>query len=601
MFELNDRIMKLVEEYDNKDEILSTLQSLSPDEELAVLAKLLGFTSVPPTITEFIHDPYYLGNIYGQNLFPIWEERLNQVFPDPIRTPATVLVAKGAIGTGKSRFSTIVCLYDLCKYCLLESPSKTLQLDPTTIFTIRFFNVNLVKANETFINPIQYVLNHSPFFKEIINKYHGLPGGIRITSGSKVKHALSEAMISCVISETNFFGTAMAKDLISTVLSRLDSRMQAGVGFLNHVILDSSDTNEDSVVESFIKDSPYASKLMSFSTTIWEAKSHLGIYFNRGSFDVYAGDAETAPFIIPDTIDVATMDKLDKDRIIKCPNEVRDSFELDIYKALQEKCGISIKSSNIYFPQKDILIKSFELPLMTKEIMIFDFFDHEAIYPSIKDAINKLPEDRRLYVRIDMGVAHDHCGFAITHYDGDKQYKDSDGQIRSYSTYKTPICFALSRKAGQETAINKVRDLVISISSVREIASVSTDQFQSTQLRQELTQEGIKTKLISVDRTDTAYVIYKSLVLMGRHKCVDNSKLKWELLNLQRFGSKIDHKAGFSKDQSDAMVGSVYDCYMDGKAAADIPTQFASKKLGNILDTVNRTRNRYSNIVNPWR
>lgn len=585
MFEINNSVMSLINEYDNKDEIIKTLQSLSPKDELAVLANIIGFESIPVTISEFLHDPYYLGNIYGDSIYPIWEERLNIIYPDPIRTASTFLSFGGCIGAGKSRAATIVSLYDYYKFSLIRDPSKFLHLDPTTVYVLRFFNVNMGKARETFTQPIQKVFEMSPYFKELHARNNGnYAHGLHVNVGSKTKHALSEAIITTVVSEANFFPKGEALDIIAALASRLDSRMQFGVGILNHIILDSSDTVEDSAIETFIRESPYSNQMLRFTTAIWEAKKHLNIYFQHGSFRVYAGDSNVAPFIF-DENKTYDMTVLDPDRIIVCPNEVRDAFEMNLELALQEKVGISTSSTNNFFPDRDRAKACFSLPHNIDDIQVVDFFDSETVMSKVKVDIDKLPVDRKLYVHVDMGVAQDICGIAITHFDGMKQIK-FDGITKTVSTFKTPVCFGLSRKIGQETPINKVRDFLIGLNKFREIALVTTDTYQSTQLRQELIQAKLNAKVQSVDRTDVPYNTIKNLILQERVKVAKSERALHELLTLKRVGRKVDHPETSSKDIMDAVCGSIYGAYMDDEKAAELPKQYTDIRYSNVLSSI---------------
>lgn len=567
----------LTSDYDNQDEILSELSKLSPNEEVEVLSQLIGYDQIPPTIEEFLYDPYYLGDIYGKSLFPIWEERLKLLYPDPIRTSGTFVSVGGAIGTGKSRFSTIATLYDYCKFSMISDPYRFLHLDPTTEFTMRFYNVDLPKASKTFISPIMTAFKLSPYFRELHKKLNGYAHRISFLPASLPRHALSECIVSSVISEVNFFKPGVAASIIDSVISRLESRMQCSIGFLPHVILDSSDTTEDSAVCDFIKSSAYSDELIHWTTKIWEAKSHLGIYFNSGSFRVYAGDSDTAPFIFRDEKPIDES-KLDPERIVECPNEVKSSFETNIELALQEKCGISLRSSDRFILDKETVKSKFDLPMVTEPVIVSDFYDNEPLINLVPNIYSVLPEDRKLFIRVDMGVSHDRCGFAIAHFDGLIPNPFFKGEY--LSSFKVPVAFGISRISGQETPINKIRDFVIEISKNREVHLLTTDQYQSTQLRQECIQHGVDSKLTSVDRTDDAYITFKNLTMQDRCHVCNNILARTEVLDLKRVGRKIDHTiTGInSKDISDAIVGAVHSAYIDPKAAAT-PTAMHRAKV----------------------
>jgi len=48
-------------------------------------AKANGYVKSPPTIDEFMTNPYYLGDetMKGSKIFPFWLEKMRQWFPTP--------------------------------------------------------------------------------------------------------------------------------------------------------------------------------------------------------------------------------------------------------------------------------------------------------------------------------------------------------------------------------------------------------------------------------------------------------------------------------------------------------------------------------------
>lgn len=583
-------ILNLLGAYENKYEVLEELRKLSPEDELIALSNLIGFESIPVDIETFVKDDYFLGDIYGRTIYPIWMERLKQIFPDPIRTPYTFISAGGAIGVGKSFFSTIIMLYDYYKLSLIEDPYKFLNLAPNSPFAMRCFNVNLVKANEIFVSPISAALNASPYFNELHKRIGGYAHGMRFKAASQPRHILSEVCISAILSEINFFKYGQAEAIIDAVISRMESRMQLGKGIIGHVILDSSATSDDSAMTEFIKNSPYSNELISFSTSIWVAKSHLGIYFNNGSFRVYAGDSETPPFIFNDNHPIDES-KLDKDRIIVCPNEVKNSFVSNIQLALQEKCGISLASIDNFIVDKETVKSKFDLPMVTDEIITVDFYDDETLWSVVgENILEVLPLDRRLYCRLDLGISHDLAGFSIAYFDGMK-FVNGD-TTKPVSTFKIPVAFDISRVRGQETPINKIRDFVLELSKFREIALITTDSYQSSQLRQEWNQSKLKASMLSVDRTDVPYKTWKMLLMENRCHVCANHKLRREVLTLKRVGNKIDHTAEGenSKDVSDACCGAVFSAYNQPQEAA-IPSKIKKAEvLINVTEELRHLR-----------
>jgi len=400
---------------------------------------------------------------------------------------------------------------------------------------------------------------------------------------------LSEALYGAVISEVNFFKPWVAKALIDTALGRMTSRFEAGRLFFNHLVLDSSDTFEDSVVENFIKSGSYSNQIKISHSTIWDAKKHKGIYFNDGQFEVYLGDSNLQPCIIDDTLDRT---KIDVDRILIVPKELYSEFSSDIIKSLQDKAGISVMSGSTFFTNREALENAFCLPCYTDDEYVLDFFDDISLMDlvGLDNILRSIDVERPCFVRYDLGVSHDACGFAITQFDSYKERLVGGVLVRDFC-FKTPVAFKITRPMGQETPIAKLRDFVIELAQHCNIKFFSTDQYQSTQLRQEIKKalEGTEVARVSVDLTDTAYVDVKLMLYDGLMKFTNSPALKLEMQNLIRNGNKVDHKPtnlnpAYTKDISDAVVGSIY----TARAVGDEATVSDSATLNNYLQLLSR-------------
>lgn len=82
--------------------------SFAGESELLTQLKYIDFEEIPVDIHTFIHDKKYLGNgLYDQEgrftLFPYWENKLKELFPDNVTTAYNTLVLTGAIGIGKAQ------------------------------------------------------------------------------------------------------------------------------------------------------------------------------------------------------------------------------------------------------------------------------------------------------------------------------------------------------------------------------------------------------------------------------------------------------------------------------------------------------------------
>lgn len=521
----------------HKELILETLNSLDKDKVEQVAAQLLQYNSPPPSVQEVFESDYFLKHL-GDSLYPFWKERIYEMYPSRINTKSTIVIPRGALGIGKSTFGMALLAMDIIKWAWHPNPYRYLNLDKSISPTfIRFFNIDKNKAWNVLLSPFAGILDRCPYLLERRRDTgEHYPHNLKLGVAKRPNDIISEVLLGTIFSEVNFFRDDLAHDIISTILGRMQSRMRKALGVFSHVIIDSSDTNEESPVDKFIREGGWNHDLTIYTASIWQAKSHTGQFFNNGSFKVYTGHTGRLPFIIPDDFDIESSD-LDKDRILIVPNELLPSYKLDIVKALQESAGISVSVGNRFFLDQDRLTSSFSIPQELDDEMIFDFYDDESIWDRIgHKVLELLPEERKIYGRLDLGIKQDRAGIALGY--GDHASMD-DGKFLGY--YKFPIVTSLSRYPGQETYIRKITDFFLELSKHREIGLISTDQYQSTQLRQDLQHEGVPTKLISVDRTSDPYLVTKNLIMSKQVQFADNGIMKKEALELINVGQKIDH------------------------------------------------------------
>jgi len=137
---------------------------------LKKLADEAGYAAVPPTIDEFLDNPYYAGNFLGKNLYPPWREELRLIFPDPFNCLYLQICTTGSIGIGKSTACLAGMLYDLCRLLYLKDPHKTFQLISSTQIVIAFMNTTLKTADSVLFGQFRDWIKQSPFFQEQLAK-----------------------------------------------------------------------------------------------------------------------------------------------------------------------------------------------------------------------------------------------------------------------------------------------------------------------------------------------------------------------------------------------------------------------------------------------
>lgn len=511
------------------------IDMLPEDEKVLILSKILGYERVPSDIESFINDDYYLGRSMRDTLYPFWMDELKKIFPNPVITRHPYISLGGAIGTGKSTMSKVMTLYMLHRLDCLSNPWKTLGISKTKSLAIAFQHTTAAIAYKEFGRSIETMMEQSPYFN---NMHHN--HDVRfIYSGTRDQNILGSDLIASTLSEINFINPDVAKDKMDTTFGRFTSRFNKMRHYLGFIILDTSSKGDASVVENFLRDNAFGDDVISIKASQWEAKgSKFGGYWQRGSFKVYAGDALHYPFIITDE-EKEISDSMDRDRILVCPMEVYPHFKQDIIKSLNDLAGYSVHSTGKYLPDPRNFLDCCKLPKLNPDEITVDFNDLEdKIMYKVRPAIDRIPKDAVIWISVDLGVVSDRTGLAICYFDKWVYY----GENKTPQPYFiVPLVVGISRVAGQETSILHIYDFIKELSKEFEIGMVTADSFQSRQLFQDLSREGIPTKYVSVDKTDTAYNIVKNLYNRFLVEYPDNEIFKREVVNLNHINGKVDH------------------------------------------------------------
>ena len=509
--------------------------------------------------------------------------------------------------TGKSNTSKIMILYDIYKYCCLgKNIYKYFELIPRPFFVgISHETKEKAQAN---VNELWEWIEASPWFQEQMANENSLFNQFEIKAVRSPDDFIGRNMCCFWGTELNFFDLDRGTKLINSAISRIEGTFNKGFDMFVHIILDSSDTTNDSVVPYFLQKHPFGRRAIQFKYSIFDAKPHLYYHiedklniddnktrfltngreeenpyygYPRRTFRVYKGDTEIHPCILEpygEQLSKNIYNKMDRERFLDVPLELLDSARADIELFLQEKCGQSVESTNQYFNPKYV-VPHWVLPNLVHtqdsmepaDIIQVDFFGADSYIDLLREAVYTLPKDRCIFGRLDLGIANDRAGLSIG-YVQDVGLKDEDGVVTYDPKIIVPISVGISRYAGQETSIEKLTDLIQWIHSIVPFYEFTTDTFQSFAIKQKLTSANINARFLSVDRTKTAYQLTKNFFYRDKLDIVQNKVLKTELLNVYDTGDKIDHHdtmneameiGSDSKDIADSLVGlvqSIFEC-----------------------------------------
>lgn len=160
--------------------VLSIVQEYSETGESKQFTDLVyaDFDEIPVDITTFLHERKYLGNgLYNPEgvftVYPYWENKLKEIFPNNIDTAYNTLILTGAIGLGKTFIGDICLLYMLYRLLCLKDPYAYYGLQPIDKLTISFMNITLENAKGVALDKLNQLIMSSDWFMS-----HGQMKGI---------------------------------------------------------------------------------------------------------------------------------------------------------------------------------------------------------------------------------------------------------------------------------------------------------------------------------------------------------------------------------------------------------------------------------------
>ena len=119
---------KMMSQYEI-DDFMRVYETLSIAEVSELLFEMIGkeiYRTYPPDMKTFIHDPYFLGTIYGDSIFPVWNELLPEIYPAPLCKAYEEIILSTATRCGKSTCIAISFAYEILLMLCMINPAKTL-------------------------------------------------------------------------------------------------------------------------------------------------------------------------------------------------------------------------------------------------------------------------------------------------------------------------------------------------------------------------------------------------------------------------------------------------------------------------------------------
>lgn len=573
------------------------------------------FDEIPVDINIFLHDKQYLGNaLYDTEgrftLFPYWEEKLKDIFPDNITTKYNTIIFTGAIGLGKSTVAVICLLYLLYRLLCLKDPYLYYGLQPIDKITISLMNITIENAKGVALDKLNQMILSSEWFMNhgkiagITNLNYVPNKHIELITASGNNQVIGRAIFANFSDEVNFGITSdveklkkQYKQLISQIDARMRSRFLRGTYLPTLNIIASSKNSEQSFLESYIN-----TKKENESTTTLIVDEPQWVVDDRKNskehFYVAIGNKFLANELLPLR---ASKDLVDEYKargysILEVPIGYYESFTDNIDSALTDIAGIATAASLKYISGirwNEIKVNSYKNPFTKETLTVGNSKDDLTQYQEFFDLsrVSSELKSKPMYIHLDMSKTGDNTGIAGIWVIGKKPKVEGEDSSRELF-YQVAFDVAIKAPKGYEISFDKHRTFIRWLKEQGfAIKGISCDTFQSAQIQQQLRADGFSVETISVDRLDSEtkiclpYAYFKSTIYDRRLIVYENGSdlLTEEILGLERQSDgHINHPEGGtkgSKDISDAVCGSLWNA---SKHADEFAYEFG-EDLENML------------------
>ena len=288
--------------------------------------------------------------------------------------------------------------------------------------------------------------------------------------------------------------------------------------------------------------------------------------FSSEKFYITVGDRYKRGFVIPkENEDEQHIEEYKNSgyRVLAVPKDFRTNFLADYDIALRDIAGISVTGAMGFITQDAITpnVTSSRKNPFFEDIIVTGIHDNDTLENHFHaDVVDKHIKSLPMNIHIDFAEVSDRIGISGVVQDGMKNVLDLDTERRvMLPFYRQVFQVGIEAPSGDRMSFQKVIGFMVWLRRVGfNVNIISTDQFQSSYVRETLAQQGFAVEKISVDVSEDPYIGLRNLLQDQRLELIKNQKQEDELVKLQRLNNRIDHPQNGSKDLSDALCGACW-------------------------------------------
>jgi len=552
-------------------------------------------------IEEWISNRYYVG-YDGMKLYDFWKEHIIDIFKKDGEgndgNNYDEVIITGALSTGKSTASIFMMLRKLYELSCYENIPALFDFMPSSSVVFIYFSITRDIAELSGFGQFRSLVDNIPYFNDNFSRNKNLnsilrfPEDVLMLHGSKAEHSISMNLIGSILDEANFFSDGTSRtsanvnysevaNLYTSVVNRRRTRfMDKGVD-PGLSILVSSAKHSTSFTQQRIEEKINDPRTKVIHSKLWDVKPDK---YSDKKFYVFKGSELLDPFIVEDVPDVnqylesndkqifnpeyfgveevfQQLSPVDKQFFEPIPIDFKDSFEMNIIKALQDIAGVSASPVGKLFTSRSSYREACKEELshpFTKDAIILATGTETKLSDYLRSSYSFKNKSVPRYIHIDQSITTDSTGIAMAHVD----------RIETVDNVSKPIVRVdlMLRinppRPPKQISIGKVRDFVFYLVNVEglNIKQVSYDMYASSESRQVLEEHDIPADTLSVDKDDSVYLTLVNLFYEQRVEIYGYKPFRLELFDLvhNRSRRKIDHPPESSKDVSDSVAGAVF-------------------------------------------
>lgn len=579
----------------------------SGESEILEHLKVVDYIDKPPTMNQFLEDPYYLGTLMvksadSEGMFPAWKEILCRDFNYSSAIHNCVIT--GSLGIGKTFIMVTILLYRVLIATLLRNPHNFFGLTKGTKIIFNLLSVTKTAVTETAFGDAMNFMANSPYFLEECHynpdlQYTGfripLKGALALTAGSRGQHLLGRNVIGVGLDEGNWRLEAepdtKAYELYNEVRNRINNRFRKVAGYLPAIsILASSAKDESSFTETIIKEIEKANDPSTqhvYRNSVYKIKRHT-LQLGPRWFRVAYGLKNIPPMVLGGWYDEdgKPIGEDQHEEPAKgastelVPEMYFDEFRRRPMNALRDVCGISTGGVNRWFAsmvdfercvelaikdgvENPVLGNTEMLSLSTEDNkQLWNYLDHPKFLTRVQSQyLPKRHPGQLRYAHIDLAT-QTMAGVAVCHLVGSQLVENLIKDGVPFSEYRLIVeyDFILTIIAGQVKPISleKIQNFILWLRNKcgYNFGKVTFDQWQSDMSLQMLEGQGFNVDKQSIDKNKSAYTTWRMAVEELRLRPYLHRHMMLEAENLLDTDKKVDHPDKGSKDTTDACAGA---------------------------------------------